>query len=450
MLTRRAAVHRPHRAGDRRQGDDRDARAADRRSGRRCRRSGARGAHRAREAAGRPVRHRGRVRRGAGPARWFRARRPRCDAGAAARLAERRRGPVRRCLLRGALASRHRRVWGWAPRRCTEPRAGLALYPRARAGSRGGLSGGGIATYLAISPDGGTWSTPRARGGGWALDIRRLDQLQAPTLPGTEGATYPEFSPDGRWIAFGAADGSLRKIAVDGTELTTLAPLDAGGINGLTWTSDREIVFARLNLALPGTLAGAGPTAGEPIRFSQFDSASGSGSRSPAACGRRWPACILRQHPVQQPRPQDRRGADWRRDAEGVHRAGWRSRPLGLPMGCCSTCARRRADGGALRPAHAGGGPAAPGAGQHRGQRSGPRLRPCRPRDRSSTSAAACEPAGAGGHRGARASSAGFRAGVHLIPRLSPDGRRLAVEIAGRGSERDLDRRFRRRHRSSA
>ena len=132
-----------------------------------------------------------------------------------------------------------------------------------------------ITTYLALSPDGRQVVYAAQHGGpGWALDIRRLDQLHARTLPGTEGGTYPEFSPDGRWIAFGAADGSLRKVAADGSGLSTLAPLDAGGVNGITWTSDREIVFARLNLAFRG-LWRVPADGGEPVRFTRFDSATG-------------------------------------------------------------------------------------------------------------------------------------------------------------------------------
>jgi eukaryotic-like serine/threonine-protein kinase len=134
---------------------------------------------------------------------------------------------------------------------------------------------GGIATYLAVSPEGRQVVYAATHGGsGWSLDIRRLDQLHARTLPGTEGASHPEFSPDGRWIAFGAADGSLKKVAVDGTALTTLSAVDAGGIVGLTWLSDREIVFTRLNLAARG-LWRVPADGGQPVMFTRFDSASG-------------------------------------------------------------------------------------------------------------------------------------------------------------------------------
>ena len=56
-------------------------------------------------------------------------------------------------------------------------------------------------------PMAGRWSTPEAGASDWALYIRNLDQLDARLLPGTEGATSPEFSPEreldrvrrGRW-----------------------------------------------------------------------------------------------------------------------------------------------------------------------------------------------------------------------------------------------------------
>jgi Tol biopolymer transport system component len=45
------------------------------------------------------------------------------------------------------------------------------------------------------------------------LFIRKLDQLQAAALAGTEGAASPFFSPDGQSIAF-FAEGQLKKVSV--------------------------------------------------------------------------------------------------------------------------------------------------------------------------------------------------------------------------------------------
>jgi len=75
------------------------------------------------------------------------------------------------------------------------------------------------------------------------LLLRALDQLSAQPLPGSDGASQPFFSPDGKWVAF-FAGGRLKKVAVDGGPPITLAeaPTPRGG----TWTDDGYIVFTPL------------------------------------------------------------------------------------------------------------------------------------------------------------------------------------------------------------
>jgi Tol biopolymer transport system component len=186
------------------------------------------------------------------------------------------RRPYHGPLLYGALAlTATLALWGWARRIPAEHWEIVRFTLESGAGSELAFPVSGVVTYLALSPDGRQVVYAATHGGRqWALDLRHLDQLQVRTLPGTERAVHPEFSPSGRWIAFGAGDGSLRKIALDGTGLTTLAQLDAAGISGLTWLSDRELVFTRTNLAFRG-LWRVSADGGRPSRFSQFDSASG-------------------------------------------------------------------------------------------------------------------------------------------------------------------------------
>ena len=56
----------------------------------------------------------------------------------------------------------------------------------------------------ALSPDGAVLAfvAQQTAGGRLKLYVRRLEQLQAAPLAGTDGATSPFFSPDGQWIAF--------------------------------------------------------------------------------------------------------------------------------------------------------------------------------------------------------------------------------------------------------
>src|SRR5215813_2498041 len=69
--------------------------------------------------------------------------------------------------------------------------------------------------------------------------MRRLDEIEAKLVEGTEDACCPFFSPDGRWLGF--AGGSLKKVAVSGG--APLAICDMSAVNGATWGPDGTIVF---------------------------------------------------------------------------------------------------------------------------------------------------------------------------------------------------------------
>src|SRR4029077_12181586 len=61
-------------------------------------------------------------------------------------------------------------------------------------------------------------------------------------IPGTQGADYPVFSPDGAWIAF-AADQKIKKVAVAGGEPIVLHDGIVGRL-GLTWGPEDNILFS--------------------------------------------------------------------------------------------------------------------------------------------------------------------------------------------------------------
>jgi hypothetical protein len=73
------------------------------------------------------------------------------------------------------------------------------------------------------------------------LYLRRMDQLQAKPIPGTEGGINPFLSPDDRWVGFWA-DGKLMKVSVDGG--VPLAICDSTFPFGVAWGPDGRIVFA--------------------------------------------------------------------------------------------------------------------------------------------------------------------------------------------------------------
>jgi eukaryotic-like serine/threonine-protein kinase len=69
--------------------------------------------------------------------------------------------------------------------------------------------------------------------------IRGLDALGPVPVPGTENATHPVFSPDGRWLSF-SRDNRLWKVPTGGGPAMELGVGDAGGGS---WTDDGDIVF---------------------------------------------------------------------------------------------------------------------------------------------------------------------------------------------------------------
>jgi len=100
---------------------------------------------------------------------------------------------------------------------------------------------GGITTDIAISPDGRRLVYVGRRGSTQQLYTRTVSELTVTPIPGTDDASGPFFSPDGSWIGF-AAGGELRKVAVGGGPAKTLCA--ARGLLGATWAANEEIVFS--------------------------------------------------------------------------------------------------------------------------------------------------------------------------------------------------------------
>jgi eukaryotic-like serine/threonine-protein kinase len=103
-------------------------------------------------------------------------------------------------------------------------------------------SGAAFEGMLALSPDGRTLAfVATAADGRDLLFLRPLDALESRALPGTEGAAYPFWSPDGHAIAF-FAQGKLKRIDALGGAPQTLS--DALGPRGGSWSSHGTIVFS--------------------------------------------------------------------------------------------------------------------------------------------------------------------------------------------------------------
>ena len=95
---------------------------------------------------------------------------------------------------------------------------------------------------VVLSPDGTRMAFVGTTGAGnnQLLYVRRLDQLQATPLAGTDGGFGPFFSPDGEWIGY-FGQGKLNKVAVTGSAPAILC--DAPNGRGASWSEDGWIYF---------------------------------------------------------------------------------------------------------------------------------------------------------------------------------------------------------------
>jgi len=121
---------------------------------------------------------------------------------------------------------------------------------------------------LAVSPDG---NVVVASAGG-RLYARRLDALDAIPITGTEGGYNPFFSPDGRWVAFMTGD-HLNKVPVEGGSPIVVADAFYGG--GGTWGEDGSIVYKPLNPSFRGGLWRVSAAGGAATALTSPDSSHG-------------------------------------------------------------------------------------------------------------------------------------------------------------------------------
>jgi Tol biopolymer transport system component len=110
----------------------------------------------------------------------------------------------------------------------------------------------------------------------WTYDV---GGRQANPLDGTRGASYPFWSPDGKFIGF-FADGKLKKVAVSGgqTQVLCEAPNGRGG----TWNRDAVIVFTPDG---SGGLFRVSASGGSPAELTRLD-------KSRFETTHRWPVFL--------------------------------------------------------------------------------------------------------------------------------------------------------------
>ncbi|MDQ5871140.1 MAG: protein kinase [Acidobacteriota bacterium] len=125
----------------------------------------------------------------------------------------------------------------------------------------------GVGPSVALSPDGSLLAYAAQSGGQRQIHLRRLDRLEAEPIPGTEGGVVPFFSPDGQWIGFRHLQSrTVRKVALSGGAPVTVCETEV--FYGASWAPDDTIVFSP---TVPGALARVPAAGGKPQPLTKLD-----------------------------------------------------------------------------------------------------------------------------------------------------------------------------------
>ena len=92
-----------------------------------------------------------------------------------------------------------------------------------------------------MSPDGRYLAFVAGADARYRIWLRPLASQTAAPLAGTEGGTFPFWSPDSRFIAF-FADDKLKKVPIGGGPATVLCEATFG--RGGSWNRDNVILFS--------------------------------------------------------------------------------------------------------------------------------------------------------------------------------------------------------------
>ena len=123
-----------------------------------------------------------------------------------------------------------------------------------------GLTTGGSHRNLAISPDGSVivYTSLNESGTGPRLSVQRLDQVDATLLRGGDGGQAPFVSPDGEWVGFVTSGTAVvQKVSVFGGAPVRITESPTG-IRGASWGADDRIIFGASGGGLRRVSAGGG------------------------------------------------------------------------------------------------------------------------------------------------------------------------------------------------
>jgi Tol biopolymer transport system component len=139
-----------------------------------------------------------------------------------------------------------------------------------------------LSTAITVSPNGNRIAFVGQVGADRQIYTRHLAESTAEPLDETDGASSPEFSPDGEWIAF-VTGNLIRKVPSTGGEATTITEVvqrvrppgssavlpsfAESDVYGLAWRDANDIVFGRF----AGGLWGVSASGGSPVQLTTLD-----------------------------------------------------------------------------------------------------------------------------------------------------------------------------------
>ncbi len=108
-----------------------------------------------------------------------------------------------------------------------------------------------------------------------SLWVQLLNEVAAKKIEGTDGAAFPFWSVDGKWVGF-FADGHLKKVPAAGGPVTVLAPTP--NPRGGSWNQDNVIIYEP---DYRDTLWRISASGGTPARVTKFDTGKHTTHRWP-------------------------------------------------------------------------------------------------------------------------------------------------------------------------
>src|SRR5215469_7608976 len=118
---------------------------------------------------------------------------------------------------------------------------------------------------VALSDDGTQLAYVALQGDTQRIYLRSMDNPQPRAIPGTEGAISPFFSPDGQWLGFFASQ-KLKKVPISGGAVVTLG--EATSPHGASWSRRGTIAFGSLPI---GPLQQTPEAAGTPQSLTHLE-----------------------------------------------------------------------------------------------------------------------------------------------------------------------------------